>query len=268
MNKKITIVVERLNTSRKDINKAVEEKDEALIIKEAKLQISSGATFLDVNCGSRVGTEQDDILWMLDKVLSNFNDINISLDSANPEVIKKALPTLKGRNIIINSITLEPNRAEKILPLVKEYNASVIALTIDSNGMPKDVDDRLEIIEKILNKAKEYDINNSKLYIDPLVRPLSTEPDQAMKFISTLIKIKESFDLKVISGVSNISFGLPRRNIINAFFLSLCIYNGMDAAILDPSQKLIQSALKATHSISGQDQYCMDYIKSWREGKL
>jgi len=272
MNKKLTVIGERINAAGVSIRKAIENKDEEFIIKEAELQIKWGVDFLDINCSSMADAEADaeidGILWILEKILDKFDNVGICIDTSNPEVVRQTLPVCRDRKVIVNSITAEAERIESMLPLIKKYDTKVIALTMDSNGMPQDVEGRLNITRKLLDIIEKYNIPKDKIYIDPLVRPLSIESQQASKFIAALIKIKESFDLNVVSGISNISYGLPRRHVLNAFFLNLCIYHGLDAAIIDPSQKLIQSAIRSTYSILGQDSYCIEYIKAWREGRI
>lgn len=267
MSQDLTIIGERINTTRESVAEAVNERDKVKIKKEAKIQIENGTDYLDINCGTNVEEKLNDFLWILETVCDAF-EVQICLDSMDEKVIKKALSVCKDREIIINSITADPERFEKILPIVKESSTNVVALTMDSEGLPKDVDGRLRVTERLLEILESYDIDKEKVLIDPLVRPISTEPQQASKFITTLKEIKKNFGVRVISGVSNVSYGLPNRAILNSHFLSICVYHGLDAAIIDPSQKFINYAISSSLAISGRDQYGMNYIKSWRNGKL
>lgn len=267
MGENLIVIGERINTTRGLIANAVKKKDKDKIKKEAKLQIKNGADYLDINCGVNVEKELDNFLWVLDIVVSNF-EADICIDSVNVNVVKEALDACGDREIIINSITAEPERYEKILPLVKKYNVNIVALTMETEGLPKNIERRLKITENLLKIFDNYNIKKEKVFIDPLVRPISTEPEQPSNFISTLIEIKENFGLKVISGISNVSYGLPNRALLNSHFLTVCIHHGLDAAIMDPSQKYIKPAIFSSLAISGRDEYGMDYIKGWREGNL
>ncbi len=261
----IIIIGERINTSRIPIEKAVRERDSGKIKQEARVQLKYGADYLDINCGSTLDKELNNILWVLETIFSEFNDLNICIDSADPNVIKEVLSVGNYGKVIVNSITAEPERFEKILPIVKKYNTEVVALTMNPKGMPNTVDERLKIVEELLSIAEDYDIDKNNLYIDPLIRPLSAEQAQAEIVLSAITSIKDKFGLKTIAGISNISYGLPGRFILNAFFLNLCFQHGLTAAIIDPSIKIIQSSIRSFSVISGKDEYCMDYIKAWRE---
>ena len=157
---------------------------------------------------------------------------------------------------------------DKILPLVKKYNTSVIALTMDEKGMPKNAQQRFDIAKKILETTNKYEIPYKNIYFDPLVKPVSTESDQGKEFLEAVKLIKTLPEVMTVCGLSNISFGLPNRSLINSTFLTMCIFSGLDAAIIDPTDKNIISALKASNALLGKDEYCMEYITAVREKKL
>jgi 5-methyltetrahydrofolate--homocysteine methyltransferase len=257
---------ERINSSRKSITRALEVKDEVLIKKEARLQKESGADMLDVNCAFNSKDEILDMEWLVELVQGETN-LPLSIDSPNPEAIEAGLKKHKG-NALVNSITLEEKRAEAILPLVKRYNARVIVLTMDEKGMPGTAKERLDMTERILKLAGKYSIPAENLYIDPLVRPISSEPKQGLEVIESTKMIKSEYDVKVICGLSNVSFGLPDRSILNAVFLTMMLSAGLDAAILDPLNKKIKTILKVSNALLGDDEFCREYIKSFRSGGL
>lgn len=259
------IIGERINTSRPAIKKAVESKDESFILDEALRQIEAGASMVDVNCGTSMDKELEDMMWLV-KTIQKSQDIRLCLDSPNLEVLKEAIGIHKGP-AMINSITAEKSRYEKILPICKKYNSSVIALTMDEKGMPQTAQERFEIATIIMEICQQYGISKDKIYFDPLTRPASSEQKQAQEFLDAIKLIKE-LGLKTIAGLSNISYGLPKRRLLNKTFLSMACASGLDACIIDPLDQSLMSAISASQAILGQDEYCRDYIKAYREGKL
>lgn len=221
---------------------------------------------LDVNCAFNSKDEIADMEWLID-IVQDETGLPLSIDSPNPEVIKAALARHKGK-ALINSVTLERKRLEVILPLVKKYNAEVIVLTMDEKGMPRTALDRLAFAQKGLDAAKEYGISPDCLYIDPLLRPISSEQKQALEVIESARLIKSKCNLKVTCGLSNVSFGLPSRSILNAVFLAMLLSAGLDAAILDPIDKKVRSVLAAANALLGRDEFCIKYLKSYRGGGL
>lgn len=261
-----TVIGERINSSRAPIARALASKDETSIREEAKLQKEAGANMLDVNCAFNSKDEVLDMEWLV-KIVQEETGLPLSIDSPDPKVIEAGLREHKGK-ALINSITLEENRAESILPLVKKYNAEVIVLTMDEKGMPSTAGDRLNLVERALKLAEKNSISTENLYIDPLVRPISSEPKQALEVIESVRVIKGKYNVKTICGLSNISFGLPQRCTLNAVFLAMMLSAGLDAAILDPIDKKIKAALKASDALLGKDNFCREYIKSYRSGEL
>jgi len=257
------IIGERLNSSRKKIAAAIATKDSEFIKQEAKIQVDAGAHYLDVNCATSLDNELNDLAWLL-KNIRQVADTPFCLDSPNPAAIEKGLSLLKDKEkVFINSITLEPDKIKSILPLVKKYNANVIALTMDEKGVPKTKEQRIDIIENICECLKAYEIPQDAVYFDLLVQPLSTQQDQAVIFLETLKQVKK-MQLKVICGLSNVSFGLPKRSIINASFLGSVMSLGIDAVIIDPIDEMMSNAVSAMKVILNQDDYCLNYIKKMR----
>lgn len=257
---------ERINSSRKPIARALEAKDETFIRKEAKLQKEAGAHMLDVNCAFNSKDEAADMKWLVE-VVQIETGLPLSIDSPNPEAIEAGLRKHKGK-ALINSITLEEKKAETILPLAKKYNAQVIILIMDEKGMPSTADERLELAGKALELAKEHGISNDDIYIDLLVKAISSEPKQGLEVIEAVKSIKSKYNLKVICGLSNVSFGLPERSILNSVFLAMMLSAGLDAAILDPTNQKIKAVLKTSEALLGRDEFCREYIKSFRAGEL
>jgi 5-methyltetrahydrofolate--homocysteine methyltransferase len=169
---------------------------------------------------------------------------------------------------MINSITGEEGRIGRILPLALKHKAKLVALTMGESGMPNTAEERRDIARHILERLKKDGFDAANLYFDPLIRPVSTEPGQAGEFLRSIPLIKSLGPVKVICGLSNVSYGLPNRKTINSVFLSMAIHAGLDAAILDPTDKTMIASLRSSEALLGMDEYCAGYIKSFREGKL
>jgi len=257
---------ERINSSRKTIARALDAKDEAFIRKEAAIQKDAGASMLDVNCAFNSKDEVTDMGWAVEAVQRE-TGLPLSIDSPNPEAIEAGLKIHKGR-ALVNSITLEGKKAGPILSLVKKYGAQVIILTMDEKGMPSNAKERLELVGRAMELAKQHGIPGDDIFIDPLVRAISSEPGQGSEVIESVRLIRSKYDLKTTCGLSNVSFGLPERSTLNSAFLAMMLSAGLDAAILDPTDKRIRAVLKASEALLGKDEYCRQYLKSFRSGLL
>ncbi|MDP3792020.1 MAG: dihydropteroate synthase [Candidatus Omnitrophota bacterium] len=262
------IIGERINSTRAHIQEAMKNKDAAFILKEAKKQIEAGAKFLDINCAMSLGDEIQDIDWMISVIQSEIKDVNICIDSPSHIAIESALKIYKaGGETFINSITGEDSRMEHIVPLAVKYNTKLIALTMGGEGMPHSAEDRFNIAKDMLVKVCAKGFKPENIYFDPLIRPISTEPEQVKEFLRSIPMIK-SLGAKTVCGLSNVSFGLPNRKLINSVFLSMAMQAGLDAAILDPTEKYIMSSIVVSKALLCEDEYCAEYIKAFREGRL
>jgi 5-methyltetrahydrofolate corrinoid/iron sulfur protein methyltransferase len=264
------IVGEKINTTRKSVRKAVEERDTAFIQDLARKQSEAGATYLDVNSGLALYPEEEaeDFAWLVPTIQAVV-DVPLCIDSGRKEPIETALKLHKGP-AMINSVNGDPESMNVIFPLVKEYDCKVIALTSSREGkIPATSAERLAIAEKIGIEAQNHGISLENIYFDPLVMPISTDNNNALLFLETVREIKQTFNTaKTISGLSNISYGLPNRKLLNHVFLILSLGFGMDAAILDPTDKNIMAMVSATEAMVGKDAYCTQYIQAYKEGRL
>jgi len=261
------IIGERINSSRAKIKEAIEKRDALFLVSEARRQVEAGATFLDVNCATAEGNEEENICWAIEAVQKEVS-APFSIDSPSAKAIAAALSVNKNGKPFINSVTAEERSAREILALAKKFNTNVVALTMDDSGMPQTADERVKLAEKILNMTRTYKISDENIYFDPLVKPISSEQNQANEFLSALRLIKKMGSAKTVGGLSNVSFGLPQRKLLNKTFLSMAIANGIDAVIIDPLDKESMATLSAAVALLGQDDYCMNYITKFREGKL
>ena len=262
------IIGERINSTRAHIQEAISARSAAFIIKEAKKQIEAGASFLDINCAMSMGDEVQDIDWIISVIQSEIKDVNICIDSPNYLAIQRALEAYRANgDLFINSITGEEDRIGRIVPLAVKYDTKLIALTMGPGGMPHSAEERFDIAKDILARAADKGFRAENLYFDPLIRPISTEPEQVKEFLRSIPMIR-SLGVKTICGLSNVSYGLPDRKAINSAFLAMAMYAGLDAAILDPTDKNMISSFKASGALLCEDEYCAEYIRAFREGKL
>ena len=261
------IIGEKINTSVKDVEKAVETKDAAFIQELARRQVISGADALDVNVGTRIHTEVEDMKWAI-KVIREVVEVPLCIDSPNPLALEAGLTQYKGK-AIINSVTAEKKRVDGILPLLKRFPSKVIALTMDDAGIPEDIRTRYAVAGRLVDLLTREGVALDDIYIDPLVRPISTDSGCGWTVLEAMRKIRGSFKgIHLICGLSNISFGLPRRELLNRVFLSMAISMGLDAVILDPLDKGTISVIRAGEALLGMDEYCTKYLSSFREEKL
>jgi len=263
----LLIVAERINTTRKRIGKAVRARDAAFIKREAVKQADAGAGYIDANAGTSVAHEIEDLVWLTETIQSA-TDVPVCLDSANPKALEAALKVHTG-GAMINSITAEAERIEGILPLVVAHNTHVVALAMDDGGMPESADDRLKVVAALVERLTAAGVARDRIHFDPLIRPVSTNPDQARQALEAARRIMTEFEgVHTICGLSNISFGLPRRNLLNRSFLALMIGAGLDGAIIDPTEPGMMSVVLAAEALVERDAFCMNYITAEREGKL
>jgi len=262
------VVGERINTSRKSIQKAVEERDADFIRAEALKQAEAGADFLDVNAGSNVRTESADLKWLME-VVQDAVEVPLCIDSPNPQVLEEAIALHRNGTPMINSITAEQERMEALIPLLKETDALVVALCMGGSGMPSNAQERLDAARTILERLSSTGIARERIYFDPVICPISTSPEAAGAALETVRTISTEFEgCHTICGLSNISFGLPKRTHINRSFLALMLNAGLDSVIMDPTEPMMMATLYATNAILGRDEFCLEYISAAREGKL
>lgn len=263
------IIGERINSTRPKIREAIKDRDANHILREAKSQLASGASYIDLNCAVTSGDELQDMDWIMSVIQSGIPEVSVCIDSPNHLALEKGLKAYRAKgSLFINSITAEDSRINNVLPLAIRYKTKLVALTMDGKGMPNTAGERLEIAVHIFDKVRKGGFNTDDLYIDALIRPISTEPEQAKEFLKSIKMIKGLGNVKTICGLSNVSFGLPDRGLINSIFLAMAMNEGLDAAIIDPTEKHVALSLAASNALLGADEYCGEYIRAFREGKL
>lgn len=261
------VVGERINSTRKHIREAVRARNVEYIAGEARKQVEAGADYVDVNAGTSVAHEVDDLKWLVETVQSAV-EAPLCIDSANPTALKAALALAK-KEVIINSITGEKARIDSILPLVLEARTRVVALVMDDRGLPEDLEGRISAAEALIPALEKAGVPRDKIYVDPLVRPVSTDTRQGAIVLETVRRVSTTWPgIHTICGLSNISFGLPARNVLNATFLALMIEAGLDSAIIDPTEARMMANVVAAEALIGRDEYCMNYITAHRSGRF
>jgi 5-methyltetrahydrofolate--homocysteine methyltransferase len=263
----VIIIAERINATRKRISKAVADRDAAFIAHEAKIQAEAGATHIDCNAGRKPEREIEDMKWLIG-VIQDAVDLPICIDSPNPEAIAAALKLVK-KQPIINSVTAEKTKIEKVLPLARDHNTLLVSLCMGDGGMPSGLDDRVRAAEQIRDAAAKQNIGAERLYFDPVIVPVSTNAAEARAAIETVRRIMTAFGgAHTTCGLSNISFGLPNRNVLNRTFLAMLMEAGLDGVIMDPTEPHMMSTVLAGRAILGRDEWCMEYIQAGRAEKL
>jgi len=261
------IIGEKINSSRKLIAQAIAAGDRAYIQNEAKAQSDAGADYIDVNAAAFLEKEAECLRWIIEAV-QEVTDLPLCIDSPDPAVIKKVIPLTK-KPPMINSITLEPSRLETILPLVLDYNATVIGLCQTKGKMGKTVNEKVEIAGRLVERITSSGIRIDSLYIDPLVFPVGTDTNSVSATLDSIEIIMKQFNgVHTICGLTNVSHGLPERKLINRTLLAEAIARGLDAAILDPTDKQLVGVMRAALMLMGKDEYCVEYIKAFRKGLL
>lgn len=261
------IVGEKINTSRSSIAPAVEKRDAAFIQDLARKQAEAGANMIDVNAGTLLGDEPAALAWLVQTVQAVL-DMPCCLDSPNPVAIEAALKVHKGK-ALINSVSGEAERFNKIAPLVKKFGCSVVGLCMDDKGIPETAEGRLEVAKSLVSRLNDMGINDEDIYLDPLVQPISVNPQAAAVTLDTIGGITARLPrVHKICGLSNVSFGLPARKVINQSFMAMAIGRGLDGAIVDPLDGRLMALGLAATALAGQDEYCANYLAAYRKGKL
>ncbi|MGC2873033.1 homocysteine S-methyltransferase family protein [Ihubacter sp. mB4P-1] len=258
------IIGERINpTGKKKLKEALKNGDMDYVLSQAADQVRDGAEILDVNAGVP-GIDEKKVIVNIVKALQGITDAPLQIDSNDPEVIEAALRVYSGK-AIVNSVNGEEKSLSAILPIVKKYGAAVVGLTLDEDGIPKTVEKRVEIAERILERALALGIPRRDIYIDCLTLTVSAEQENAANTLKAIRYVKESMGLKTVLGVSNISFGLPNRSLINHNFLQMALTSGLDLPIMNPGAPDMVRAVDTYRLIMNMDKGARDYISKYSQ---
>ena len=261
------IVGELINASRKQIGAAIENQDKDTIQQIAKEQTDNGADYIDVNAGVFVGKEAGYLKWLVE-IVQEAVDTPCCIDSPDPSAIVAALSVHKGTPMI-NSISMEKERYDALMPVIAGTDYKVVALCMSDAGMPETADARMAIAEELVNNLVKNHIPLENIYVDPLVQPLSTNDSYGTEFISSIERIKQQFPgIHTVCGLSNISYGLPERMLINQTFMVMAITKGLDGAIVNPLDKKMMAAIITAETLMGKDQWCEAYLQAYRQKRF
>jgi len=257
------IIGERINpTGRKLMLKALQAGDFDIVRRDAKSQVEAGAKILDVNAGVP-GADEPALLKQVITIVMETVDVPLCFDTADPEALEAALSMYEGK-ALINSVNGEERSLKTVLPLVKEYGAAVISLCMDDDGIPATPEARFKVATKIIERANKLGIPPEDIVIDPLALTMGADHTAGWVAMQAIQKIIAEFGVNITMGASNISFGMPDRNFINATFIAMAIHAGLTCPITNPLKPEVSIAIKAADLAMGRDEYGMAWIKAYR----
>ncbi len=257
----VRIIGERINpTGKKRFKQALIDGDMEYILHQAVEQADAGANILDVNVGLPE-IDEPEMMVRVVKAIQSVTDLPLQIDSSDPAAIEAGLRVVNGK-AIVNSVNGENEVLERILPIAKKYGAAIVGLTMDKNGIPPKAEQRFEIAARILHAAESYGIPKEDVYIDCLTLTVSAEQDKAVETLRAMQMVRDRLGLHCVLGVSNISFGLPRRNLITTGFLTLAMAHGLDLPIINPNSVEVMNAIRVFNVLYNRDKNAEAYIEA------
>ena len=261
------IIGEKINSSIPGVAAAIERRDREFIQKLAKEQVAAGADIIDVNAGAFLDEETELLPWLVN-IVQEAVDAPLCIDSPNPAALAAALKVAKQK-ALVNSISAEEDRYAQVLPLLKRHRAAVIAMCMDGRGIPGSANERVEIARGLAGRLLADGLAPEDIYLDVVVQPVATDTGSGVAAIEAVRAIREEMpDVHITCGLSNVSFGLPKRRLLNQAFAVILAAAGMDAMFVDPLDARLMALLAATKTLAGQDEFCAEYLAAFRAGKL
>ncbi|OPL12438.1 MAG: hypothetical protein AVO39_04515 [delta proteobacterium MLS_D] len=261
------IIGEKINASIPSVRDAIGRRDESFLADLAGKQDTAGADYIDVNAGEG-GEGAATMRWLVDVVRSATNK-PLCLDSDDPSVLRAGLEVYRGDRVMINSVNAEPDRLKMVGSLAARNDACVIALVMDEGGIPRTVEERVRAADVIVKALADHGIAEERIFFDPLVLPVSVDSIQAGVTLKTIEALQKRYPAAgTVMGLSNISYGLPARGIVNRAFLLMAAAAGLDAAILNPLDKRLMTLVATADLLTGRDSRCKRFIRSYRRGEL
>lgn len=257
----VVIIGESINpTRRKRLVTTLQENNFDYVLELAESQIKAGADVLDVNVGFP-GVDDVKLLPETVKAIQQKFDVPLCLDSPNPEAIEAALKVASGK-CLINSVNGKEESLKSLLPVAKEYGAAIIGLCMDDEGITDEPQKRLGIAEKIIERSLALGLNEEDVIIDPLAMAVSADPKACLVTLETIKLVKRKLGHNITQGASNISFGLPDRESLNAAFMAISIYNGLTCPIANPEK--ITAIVRATDLVLGRDDFAIRFVEHYQ----
>jgi 5-methyltetrahydrofolate--homocysteine methyltransferase len=261
------IIGENINATIPRVKQMIIDHDADSLVELARRQEEEGAAIIDVNVGTGEGTAEDEMnnmKWIVGLLIDSVG-CNLCIDSADPAVLKAGIEAGCERVGMVNSVKATEGNISEVMPLAAGKGLPLIALCMDESGIPKDAETRLKACEKILKGAEAHRMSVENLYFDPLVMPVSTDITQGAITLETLRGIKENFPrANTVLALSNISFGLPKRTLINQAMAHMAQYIGVDALLISPLDSALMMAVKAGEAVMGWDRHCRKYSRASR----
>jgi cobalamin-dependent methionine synthase I len=261
---------ESINGTRKAVAEAIQSRDADFIKQLAMDQVEAGASVLDVNGGVAGGDEIADMTWLIDTVME-VTDMQLMVDSASAAVLEHGVKLIidKGGKVpFINSISGEQARIDAAMPLVEKYKTPVIALCLSEDGIPPTAQDRFDVAKSLHDMCTAAGLPAEDIWVDPLVLSVSADSQAAVVTMQTLAMVKTQLPVRTTGGLSNVSFGLPNRPLLNRTMVAMCAGLGIDGAVLDVRNKAMMATIKAIEALLGEDQFCGNYLQAHRSGLL
>jgi len=260
------IIGELINCTRKKVGAAAVARDVEFFKEIARKQVAAGADYLDVN-GGLPGQELEVLPWLVN-IVQEAVAVPLCLDSADPEALRRALPLCKQR-AMINSITNEAARKTALMPVLKEFKPKVIALCMGEAGPPNNAEERIAHGRELVDMLTKEGFALDDIYVDGCVLPVGTGPEHGKGLLDAVGAITSRYPgVHASAGISNVSFGLPVRKLLNETFTVLLMSRGLDAGIVDPCNPQLMANIRAAEALMGRDEFCANYLQAFRDGKL
>jgi len=260
------VIGERLNSSRPAVRDALLGRDRAFIADQALLQVRAGADYLDLNAAGLLDKEKDALRWAI-PVIQKAVDVSLSLDTPDSEAMRAALQVHRGR-ALLNSLTGEEKSLRKLLPIIQDHKPRVIVLCLDDDGAATTPERAVSIAQRVAGVLIDRGLDPRDIFIDPLLRPLATDRDSAVQFLASLRSIRKCMPgVRTVAGLSNLSYGLPRRRLLNRTMLVLAVEAGLGAAICDPLDSDLRAAMAASEALLIPDQSLGGFLRFFWEKK-
>ncbi|HCU36077.1 MAG TPA: methyltetrahydrofolate--corrinoid methyltransferase [Armatimonadetes bacterium] len=263
------IIGELINGTRKRIKQAIADRDDGYVSGLAVRQAEAGAAFIDCNPGTVGDQEIEDIRWLVQTVQA-VTDLPISFDTPNVAALRAAFDVYEGAATpMINSITAEQERIDAMLEFVAQSGANIVALALSDAGMPSGCEDRVAAAVGLVDTLTGAGIDAGRIFVDPVIAPLGTDAGTGRAVMGAVTQLRaQRPGIHITCGLSNISYGLPERKLLNRTFMTLCIGAGMDSAIIDPLDEQMMATVYAAEALAGCDEWCMNYITASRQNRL
>jgi 5-methyltetrahydrofolate--homocysteine methyltransferase len=265
------VIGENINASNRSVGEAIANRDNHFLENLAREQDAAGTDFIDVNAGAALGSWESPeaaMEWLVELV-QGATEKPLTIDSDTPSVIAAGLAKCSGDTLMINSVNAEADRLEAVGRLAAERGASLVALVMGEGGIPNTVEERMDAAGRIMEHLTRLGVAEDRIYFDPLVLPIAVDVEQGLVSLRTIEEIKSRYpSSKTVMGLSNISYGLPRRGMVNRAFLLMAAGAGLDAAILNPLDSKMMSIVRVAEMLTGKDPSCKGFIKAHRKGML